>query len=102
MNIEAMKGAVEQIDQIISEEEESLMIAEQQRDLVYNFCKEYLQENGYELEDSAQERDKAEEQTYEDVTGHKQYVTRDELAEMESVIYSISFGKQKHDKRITY
>ena len=104
MNIDSMKGAVEHIDQIISEEEESLMIAEQQRDLVYNFCKEYLLENGYEIEESTQERDNKNEgeNTYEDVTGEKQMISKDELAEMESVIYSISFGKQKHEKRITY
>lgn len=31
---------------------------------------------------------------YEDVTGEKQYMSTEELNEMESVIYSISFGKQ--------
>ena len=30
---------------------------------------------------------------YEDVTGEKQYVSFEDLEEMESVIYSISFGK---------
>lgn len=30
---------------------------------------------------------------YEDVTGEKMYISDEELAEMESVIYSISFGK---------
>lgn len=79
------------------------MIAEQQRELVYNFCREYLEENGYEIEGSTQEGNNNKDQnTYEDVTGQRQFVSREELAEMESVIYSISFGKQKVDKRITY
>jgi len=30
---------------------------------------------------------------YEDVTGEKQYLSMEEVNEMESVIYSISFGK---------
>ena len=41
-------------------------------------------------------------QDYEDVTGEKQYMSTEELNEMESVIYSISFGKQTIQKRITY
>jgi len=39
---------------------------------------------------------------YEDVTGEKLVMSQEELGEMESVIYSISFGKQAIDKRITY
>ena len=39
---------------------------------------------------------------YEDVTGEKLVMSQEELGEMESVIYSISFGKQTIDKRITY
>ena len=30
---------------------------------------------------------------YEDVTGEKMYLSQEEVGEMESVIYSISFGK---------
>lgn len=30
---------------------------------------------------------------YQDVTGEKMYLSQEELSEMESVIYSISFGK---------
>lgn len=39
---------------------------------------------------------------YQDVTGEKLYISPEEVNEMESVIYSISFGKQTIDKRITY
>lgn len=39
---------------------------------------------------------------YEDVTGQKQYLSPDEMNEMESVIYSISFGKQAIQNKVTY
>lgn len=39
---------------------------------------------------------------YENVTGEKLYLSMEEINEMESVIYSISFGKNVTNKRITY
>ena len=46
---------------------------------------------------------------YEDVTGEKQYLSFEDLEEMESVIYSISFGKmtnkstkKTYNKSVTY
>jgi hypothetical protein len=39
---------------------------------------------------------------YEDVTGTKQYLSFEEVNEMESVIYSISFGKQTIKNKVTY
>lgn len=69
-----------------------------QRDLVNNFCKEYAIENGFTIRGSHDNL----QNDYQDVTGEKMFLTVDELNEMESVIYSISFGKQTTQKRITY
>jgi len=36
------------------------------------------------------------------VTGERVYISKEEVGEMESVIYSISFGKQVHQKKVSY
>ena len=72
--------------------------ADRQRDLVFNFCRDYAEENGYTIkgnDELPQNPTRIQDgfQDYEDVTGEKQYISGEELSEMESVIYSISFGK---------
>ena len=68
---------------------------------MYQFCRDYAEENGYTIKIDNQNQSGDPEgqgvdnnyQDYEDVTGEKQYISQEELSEMESVIYSISFGK---------
>ena len=68
---------------------------------MYQFCRDYAEENGYTIKTDNQNQSGDPEgqgvdnnyQDYEDVTGEKQYISQEELSEMESVIYSISFGK---------
>lgn len=71
-----------------------------QKDMVLQFCKEYALENGFAIRDT--ERENQQQNDYEDVTGQKQYLSKEEVTEMESVIYSISFGKQSVLNKITY
>lgn len=95
-----------------------MLLADQQRNLVFNFCRDYAQEAGFTVT-NGQKGEKELQGTpagsnksnvvppdpvidYEDVTGEKMYISDEELAEMESVIYSISFGKQTHERGITY
>lgn len=37
----------QQHDGVISEQDPSIILADQQRDLVYSFCREFAEENGY-------------------------------------------------------
>lgn len=74
----------------LTPDEQSVMMADHQRNLVYQFCRDYAHDNGYDFQEDGAPDD------YQDVTGEKNIMTNDELAEMESVIYSISFGKQIH------
>ena len=80
-------------------DEQSIMMADHQRNLVYQFCRDYAHDNGYDFQEDV---GAATPDDYQDVTGEKMFMTTDELAEMESVIYSISFGKQSKEKRISY
>ena len=57
------------------------------------FVRDYVKENGFEIKEEDQKKNGDDYGDYQDVTGQKQYITSEELAEMESVIYSISFGK---------
>jgi len=72
----------------VTPDEQSVIMADHQRNLVFQFCRDYAHDNGYDFQEDGAPDD------YQDVTGEKMFMTNDELAEMESVIYSISFGKQ--------
>lgn len=67
---------------------------------MYQFCKEYALENGFHIKGDEEEMGSPE--GYEDVTGQRQYLSLEEVNEMESVIYSISFGKQTIQNKVTY
>ena len=64
-----------------------------QKNMVFTFCKDYIEENGYSIRPADGDTRKEEFADYQAVTAESQYITEAELAEMESVIYSISFGK---------
>ena len=74
----------------ITLDEQSIIMADHQRNLVYQFCRDYAHDNGYDFQEDGEPED------YQDVTGEKNIMTNEELTEMESVVYSISFGKQSH------
>lgn len=82
----------------MSEQDPDMILAEQQRNLVQAFCREFAKDSGYQLP----ENHSSKESDYEDVTGERLVISEEELTEMESVIYSISFGKNRIEKSITY
>ena len=74
---------------------------ENQRDLVFQFCRDYAHQAGFFIQDIDNEGEELG-NDYEDVTGEKAYISSEEFNEMESVVYSISFGKQITQRRVTY
>lgn len=46
---ESASKAEQPPDGLESEQDPSMILADQQRDLVFNFCREFAEENGYEI-----------------------------------------------------
>ena len=91
----------------VPNEENELLFMDRWQNLVTSFCRNFAEEVGYILpkrgEDSEKEPDDISEKVdFEDVTGEKNYISEADLADMESVVYSISFGKQIHERKICY
>ena len=63
---------------MLAEDEAPFVFADQQRNLVYNFCRQFAEEAGYTID----EKDDKLADNYENVTGEAMVLSQEELNEM--------------------